>query len=68
MDYLNKFDKLRSTLSSSVTATVFSTISTVKDALPGNPVTREFEVEEHVASAGPGKRSCCRRKARSAAS
>lgn len=54
MEVLNKFEKLRSSLSSSVSSTVFSTISTVKDVLPGNPVTRDFEVGEHVASGGPG--------------
>lgn len=41
-------------LSNSVSSTVFSTYSAVKDVLPGNPVTREFEVGDHVASAGPG--------------
>ena len=41
---LNKLDKLRSTLTSGVTTAVFSTVSTVKDVLPGNPVTRDFEV------------------------
>jgi len=51
---LNKLDKLRSTLTSGVTTAVFSTVSTVKDVLPGNPVTRDFEVNEHVASGGPG--------------
>ena len=52
MDVLNKF---KSTLQSSVSSTVFSTVSTIKDVLPGNPVTREYEVGEHIASAGPGK-------------
>ena len=41
---LIKLDKLRSTLTSGVTTAVFSTVSTVKDVLPGNPVTRDFEV------------------------
>ena len=54
MDVLNKF---KSTLQSSVSSTVFSTVSTIKDVLPGNPVTREYEVGEHIASAGPGKLS-----------
>ena len=56
MDYLNKLEKIRSAVSSSVSSTVFSTISTVKDVLPGNPVTRDFEVGEHIASGGPGKK------------
>ncbi len=51
MDTLNR---LASSLSSSVTSTVFSTASAIKDVLPGNPVNREFEAQEHVASAGPG--------------
>ena len=55
MDYLNKLEKIRSAVSSSVSSTVFSTISTVKDVLPGNPVTRDFEVGEHIVSGGPGK-------------
>ncbi len=52
MDTLNR---LASSLSSSVSSTVFSTVSTIKDVLPGNPVNREFEAQEHIASAGPGK-------------
>ena len=55
MDVLNKF---KSTLTSSVSSTVFSTVSTIKDVLPGNPVTREYEINEHIASAGPGKSNC----------
>lgn len=43
MDIVNKF---RSTVS--------STVSTLSGVLPGNPVTREFEVTNHIASAGPG--------------
>ena len=50
-DYLNKF---KSTLQSSVSSTVFTTVSSIKDVLPGTPVTREYEVHEHIASAGPG--------------
>ena len=52
--YLNKLNKFRSTLSTTVESTVFSTVSTITNALPGNPVTRDFEVFEHVASGGPG--------------
>ncbi|KAJ1520830.1 hypothetical protein ONE63_003921 [Megalurothrips usitatus] len=43
MDIVNKF---RSTVS--------STVSSLSGVLPGNPVTREFEVTNHIASAGPG--------------
>ena len=50
MDVLNKF---KSTLQSSVSSTVFTTVSSIKDVLPGNPVTREYEVHEHIATAGP---------------
>ncbi|KAG8180477.1 hypothetical protein JTE90_026639 [Oedothorax gibbosus] len=31
-----------------------STVSNFSTVLPGNPVTREYEVVEHIASAGPG--------------
>lgn len=34
---------------------VSSTVSQLQGVLPGNPVTREFEVVEHIASAGPGE-------------
>uniref|UniRef100_A0A0V0G6A0 Protein kinase domain-containing protein n=1 Tax=Triatoma dimidiata TaxID=72491 RepID=A0A0V0G6A0_TRIDM len=34
--------------------TVSSTVSQLQGVLPGNPVTREYEVTKHVASAGPG--------------
>ncbi|KAL4704784.1 hypothetical protein ACJJTC_015031 [Scirpophaga incertulas] len=43
MDVLNKFY-------SSVT----STVSQLSGVLPGNPVTREFEATQFIASAGPG--------------
>uniref|UniRef100_A0A224X7C4 Protein kinase domain-containing protein n=1 Tax=Panstrongylus lignarius TaxID=156445 RepID=A0A224X7C4_9HEMI len=34
--------------------TVSSTVSQLQGVLPGNPVTREYEVTKHIASAGPG--------------
>ncbi|XP_073987865.1 SCY1-like protein 2 [Rhodnius prolixus] len=34
--------------------TVSSTVSQLQGVLPGNPVTREYEVTRHIASAGPG--------------
>lgn len=43
MDVLNKFR-----------STVTSTMSQLSTVLPGNPVTREYEVINHVASAGGG--------------
>ncbi|PSN52016.1 hypothetical protein C0J52_06121 [Blattella germanica] len=43
MDVINKFY-----------STVSSTVSQLSGVLPGNPVTREFEVTCHIASAGPG--------------
>jgi SCY1-like protein 2 len=52
---MEAFNRFASTLSSSVSSTVFSTVSTIKDVLPGNPVTREFEVTNHIASAGPSE-------------
>lgn len=30
-----------------------STVSNFSNVLPGNPVTREYEIIEHIASAGP---------------
>ena len=54
MEHLTRF---ASSLQSSVSSTVFSTVSAVNSVLPGNPVTREFEATEHVASAGPGTRA-----------
>lgn len=48
MEMLNK---LRST----VTQAVSQTVSQVSGVLPGNPVTREYDVQQHVASAGPGQ-------------
>ena len=55
MDVLNKLNKFRSSLSTTVESTVFSTVSTITNALPGNAVNKEFEVFEHIASGGPGK-------------
>ncbi|XP_059616909.1 SCY1-like protein 2 [Phlebotomus argentipes] len=43
---MDVFNKLYSSVS--------STVSQLQGVLPGNPVTREFEVVEHIASAGPG--------------
>ncbi|RZF40005.1 hypothetical protein LSTR_LSTR002408 [Laodelphax striatellus] len=43
MDVLNKF-----------CSTVSSTVSQLSNALPGNPVTREYEATNHIASAGTG--------------
>nr|CAG4651596.1 EOG090X018J [Triops cancriformis] len=43
MDVLNKLK-----------STVTNTVSQLSGVLPGNPVTREYEVSKHVASAGPG--------------
>jgi hypothetical protein len=54
---MEHFSRFASSLGSSVSSTVFSTVSAVKDVLPGNPVTREFEVIEHIASAGPSKKT-----------
>lgn len=44
---MDVFSKLRST--------VTNTVSQISGVLPGNPVTREFEVTNHICSAGPGK-------------
>lgn len=34
---------------------VTSTVSQLSGVLPGNPVTREFEATQFIATAGPGK-------------
>ena len=36
-------------------STVAQAVTQVSGVLPGNPVTREYEVKEHIASAGPGE-------------
>ncbi|XP_076234556.1 SCY1-like protein 2 [Calliopsis andreniformis] len=49
--------KLRNTVSNTISNTVQNTaygLSQLSNVLPGNPVTREFEVIAHIASAGPG--------------
>lgn len=53
MDVLTK---LRNTVSNTISNTVQNTaygLSQLSNVLPGNPVTREFEVITHIASAGP---------------
>lgn len=40
-------------------SSVSSTVSQLSGVLPGNPVTREFEAEVHIASAGPGISALC---------
>ena len=45
MDMFNKLkSSLSSNLSSTITATVYNTGNIISGVLPGNPVTREFEV------------------------
>jgi len=52
---LNKLkDNLTSYASSAVTNTVYNTGNIISGVLPGNPVTRDFEVTAHIASGGPG--------------
>ncbi|XP_053988930.1 SCY1-like protein 2 [Hylaeus anthracinus] len=53
MDVLTK---LRNTVSNTISNTVQNTaygLSQLSNVLPGNPVTREFEINAHIASAGP---------------
>lgn len=47
MEVINK-------LYSSVTNTVSNTVSQLSSLL-GNPITKEYEVGEHIGSAGPGE-------------
>lgn len=35
-------------------SSVSNTVSQISSALPGNPVSKEFDTGEHIASAGPG--------------
>lgn len=35
-------------------SSVSNTVSQLSSALPGNPITKEFDVGEHIASVGPG--------------
>lgn len=38
-------------------STVSSTVSQISNALPGNPLTKEYEISEQIASTGPGIKS-----------
>jgi hypothetical protein len=61
----NVFNKLRSTLINTVGSAVGNTaqvVSQVSHALPGNNVTKEYEVVKHIASAGPGESQFARCK------
>lgn len=51
MEYLNIF---KTKLASTVVDTVYMAEGITKTVLPGNPVTREYEITKHVGSAGPG--------------
>ena len=51
LEYLNKF---RSKVATTVVDTVYSVENITKNVLPGNPVTRDYEITRHVGSAGPG--------------
>lgn len=46
MDVINKFNKLYYTVS--------NTVSQIASVLPGNAVTKDYEVCELIASGGPG--------------
>ena len=51
MEYLNIF---KTKLTNTVVDTVYMAESITKTVLPGNPVTRDYEITKHVGSAGPG--------------
>lgn len=51
MEYLSK---LKTKVASTVVDTVYSVENITKSVVPGNPVTREYEITRHVGSAGPG--------------
>lgn len=46
---LNTMDVINKLYSS-----VSNTVSQLSSVLPGNPITKEFDVGEHIGSAGPG--------------
>lgn len=35
-------------------SSVSNTVSQLSSVLPGNPITKEFDIGDHIASAGPG--------------
>ncbi len=51
MEYLSIFKKK---VTNTMVDTVYMAESITKNVLPGNPVTREYEVTHHIASSGPG--------------
>ncbi|XP_014227609.1 SCY1-like protein 2 [Trichogramma pretiosum] len=54
---MDVFNKLRNTVTNTLSNTVSNTahsLSQLSSVLPGNPVTREYEVTAHICSAGPG--------------
>ena len=51
LEYFNVF---KSKLASTVVDTVYMAEGISKSVLPGNPVTREYEITRHIGSAGPG--------------
>lgn len=52
MDVFNK-------ICNTVAGTVAGTVNQISNALPGNPVTREYEAIKLIGSAGPGKDINC---------
>jgi len=55
MDMFNKLkSSLSGTVANTITNTVYNTGTIISGVLPGNPVTRDYEVVAHIASAGPG--------------
>lgn len=40
---------------SNVISSVSTTVEKLSNALPGNPLTREYDITEQICSAGPGK-------------
>lgn len=47
---MDVFNKLKST--------VTSTVNQISSVLPGNPVTREYDITGHIGSAGQGMFYC----------
>ncbi|KAI0987932.1 hypothetical protein GJ496_011987 [Pomphorhynchus laevis] len=58
MEYFDKLkivgDNVKNVLVKGMVDTVFTVQSSVRDVLPGNPLTREYEIIKEVGLAGPG--------------
>src|SRR5437016_4712697 len=54
MDASSSFGTFVNKLKNTISSTAFVTASTINSVLPGNLVTREYEISDQRCSAGPG--------------